>query len=414
MKKVLAMVLVLMLVLSAAALADTAIKTTADEIELTGDPAAIKIGLICIGDENEGYSYAHIKGLKDACAALGVSENQVTIKYNVPESAEAYDACADLADAGCDVVFTNSYGHQTFTLQAAQEFPEVQFVSLAGDMANAANQENYSNAFNSIYEARYVSGVAAGLKLNEMLANNEIAAENLDADGNVKLGYVGAYPYAEVVSGYTAFFLGARSQCPNVSMEVSYVNSWGDIIAEQAAAEALVADGCVIICQHSDTTGPSKAVQAARDAGRNVYSVGYNISMLSVAPTAALTSSCMKWDVYYTYAIKTAINGEKIARNWCAGYTQNAVGLTELGESAVQSDVYAQVEAGLADGSIRVFDTSTFTVGGETVTNAFATDTDGDFVNDADEAIIDGAYTESYVQSAPSFSLRSDGITELN
>ena len=414
MKKVIALVLVLMLTLSMAALADTSICTTADEIELTGDPSAIKLGLVCIGDENEGYSYAHIKGFTEACEALGVSEDQYTIKYNIPETAAAYDACADLADAGCDAVFCISYGHQTFVQQAAQEFPEVQFVAVTGDQANAANLDNLSNAFNNIFEARYVSGVAAGLKINEMLENGEITDENLDEDGNVKIGYVGAFPYAEVVSGYTSFFLGARSQCPTVSMEVSYVNSWADIIAEQAAAEALIADGCAIICQHSDTTGPSKAVQAAQDAGKKVYSVGYNISMLSVAPTAALTSSHMKWDVYYTYAIKTAINGEKIARNWCGGYTQNAVGLTEFGEAAVQSDIYAEVEAKIASGEIKVFDTSTFTVGGETVTNAFATDTDGDFANDADEAIIDGAYTESYFQSAPSFSLRIDGITELN
>lgn len=415
MKKVLALVLAAIMMLCASAMAETSVSTTAADIELTGNPAELKVGAVMLGDENEGYTYAHIVGIQEAAKALGLSEDQIVWKYNVGENAACYDAAADLADAGCDVIFSNSYGHQTYMQQAAAEFPEVQFVAMTGDTANTANLDNFSNAFTKVYESRYVSGVVAGAKIKEMVENNELSEENFDENGNVKVGYVGAYPYAEVVSGYTAFYLGIKSVYENVVMDVTYTNTWFDITAEAEAANALMANGCVIIGQHADSTGAPSAVQAAVDAGKTAYSIGYNIDMLSVAPTAALTSSTNVWEVYYEYAMKTVINGEKIARNWVAGYTEGAVAITTLGESCAEgtAELVEAAEAGLKDGSLKVFDTSKFTVGGETVTTAFATDTDGDFVNDADEAIIDGAYNESYFRSAPSFSLRIDGITEL-
>ena len=415
MKKVLALVLVAILVLCASAMAEVSVSTTAAELELTGDPTAIKVGVILVGDENEGYTYAHIEGIQKAAEALGVPAENITWKYSVAEDATCYDAAAEMADAGCNVVFTNSYGHQTYCQQAAAEFPETQFVAMTGDTANRAGLENFSNAFTKVYESRYVSDVVAGMKIAELIANDGLSAENFDENGNVKVGYVGAYPYAEVVSGYTAFFLGIKSVVENVVMDVTYTNSWFDITAEAEAANALMSSGCVIIGQHADSTGAPSAVQAAQDAGKVAYSIGYNVDMLAVAPTAALTSATNVWEVYYEYALKTVINGEKIARNWAAGYAEGAVAITELGESCAEgtAEKVAEVEAALKDGSLKVFDTSKFTVGGETVTSTFATDTDGDFVYDTDEAIIDGAYCESYYQSAPSFSLRIDGINEL-
>lgn len=416
MKKVLALVLTAMLTLCAFAMAEPSVSTTAAEIELTGDPSAIKIGAVMLGDENEGYTFAHIDGIQKAAAALGVAPEQIIWKYNVGEDASCYEAAADLADSGCNVIFSNSYGHQTHMQQAAAEFPEVQFVAMTGDTANKVGMDNFSNAFTEVYQSRYVSGVVAGMKIAELVESDALAPENFDADGKVKVGYVGAYPYAEVVSGYTAFFLGIQSVYPDVTMDVSYTNSWFDITAEAEAANALMASGCVIIGQHADSTGAPSAVQAAVDAGKTAFSIGYNIDMLSVAPTAALTSATNVWQVYYEYAMKTAINGEKIARNWCGGFNCDAVAITTLGPSCAEgtAEKVAEVEAALKDGSLQVFDTSKFTVNGETVTSAFATDTDGDFTNDADEAIIDGAYRESYFQSAPSFALRIDGIHEQN
>ncbi len=413
MKKVLALVLAAVMMLCACAMADTSVSDTAAAI--TGDPAALKIGVILIGDENEGYTYAHMYGIQQAAEALGVAPEQIIWKYTVAEDASAYDAAADLADSGCQVVFSNSYGHQSYMQQAAAEFPEVQFVAMTGDTANKAGLDNFSNAFNKTFESRYVSGVVAGMKIAELIADGKLTAENYDANGNVKIGYVGAYPYAEVVSGYTGYYLGVKSVVENVVMDVTYTNSWFDITAEAEGANALMASGCVMICQHADSTGAPSAVQAAHDAGKVAYCVGYNIDMLSVAPDVALTSATNTWSVYYTYAIAQAINGEKIARNWTAGYAEDAVAITTLGSAcaAGTAEKVAEVEAALKDGSLKVFDTSKFTVGGEVVTSALATDTDGDFVNDADEAIIDGEYRESYFQSAPSFSLRIDGINEL-
>ncbi len=418
MKKVLALVLAFMMLLCACAVAETSISTTAAEIELTGDPAALKVGVVLIGDENEGYTMAHITGIKGAAEALGLSDDQFIWKYTIPEDSSCYDAIMDCVDSGCNVIFTNSYGHQSYCQQAAAELAgePVQLVAMTGDTANASGLTNFSNAFTAVYQSRYVSGVVAGMKLQQMIDEGSLVDANYDENGNIKIGYVGAYPYAEVVSGYTAFFLGIRSIVPNVVMSVQYTNSWFDIVAEGEAANALLSTGCAIIGQHADSTGAPAAVEAARANGTNAYSIGYNVDMLAVAPTAALTSATNTWEVYYEYAMKTAINGEPIARNWCGGYEQGAVAITPLGESCAPGtqEKVDEVIAGIKDGSIKVFDTSTFTVGGEAVTSAFATDTDGDFTPDADEAIIDGAYAESYYQSAPSFALRIDGITELN
>ena len=418
MKKVLALVLAFMMLLCACAVAETSISTTAAEFDLTGDPSALKVGVILIGDENEGYTMAHITGIKEAAAALGMTEDQIIWKYSIPEDASCLEAIYDCLDSGCNVIISNSYGHQTHTQQAAIEYTgePIQFIAMTGDTANASGLTNFSNAFTKVYESRYVSGVVAGMKLAEMVANDELTDDNFDENGNIKIGYVGAYPYAEVVSGYTAFFLGIRSIVPNVAMSVQYTNSWFDLIGEGEAANQLLSIGCVIIGQHADSTGAPSAVQAARENGVNAYSVGYNIDMLSVAPEAALTSATNVWEVYYEYALKTAINGDPIARNWAAGYEAGAVAITDLGPSAAEgtAEKVEEVIAGLKDGSVKVFDVSTFTVGGEAVESAFATDTDGDFAPDADEAIIDGAYAESYYQSAPSFALRIDGITELN
>ena len=390
------------------------VSTVADDFELTGDPSKVKIGVILLHDENVGYDFAHIQGIKTAAKALGISDDQIIWKYSIGEDQTCHDAAVDLVNSGCTYIFSDSYGHQTFMQQAATEYPDVHFVSMTGDTAASSKLKNFSNAFTSVYESRYVAGVVAGMKLAELIKDGKLADANYDADGNAKIGYVGAYPYAEVVSGYTAFFLGVQSVVEKVAMEVVYTNSWADLTAEGTAAESLISKGCAIIGQHADTTGAPSAIQAAFEKGTVVYSVGYNVSMLKAAPDAALTSASNNWAVYYTYALKCAVNGEKIATNWVGGYTQDAVNITDLGKSvaAGTAEKVAQVIAALKDGSLKVFDTSKFTVGGKTVTYAYASDSDGDFSNDYNNVIADGNYHESYVQSAPSFSLRIDGITE--
>ena len=376
--------------------------------------ADIKIGMICIGDENEGYSANHINGLLRAMEALGIAKEQVTFKYNTPETEAAQEAAYDLAEAGCNIIFANSFGHESHVAMVASEYPEIEFCHATGTSAMNAGMENFHNYFAAIYEARYVSGIVAGMKLNEMIESGKITAEQ------AKMGYVGAFTFAEVISGYTSFYLGARSVCPSVTMEVRYTNSWGDMALEKETAEALIANGCVLISQHADTTGAPTACEAA-----GVPCVGYNISMIPAAPTQALTSSYVNWAAYSSFALENVLAGTTFPADWSAGYVDGAVAVTELNPATVPAgaaEKVAEVEAALKAGTLKVFDVSTFTApagAGYAVdadghlTSAFATDTDGDWVPDANEVVIDGYFSESSVQSAPYFAIIIDGITAV-
>lgn len=394
---------------------ETATEETTEEATEEASSDA-KIGVILVHDENTGYDFAHIDGIQRAAKAVGFTDNQIIWKYNVSEDENCYDTATDLVEQGCTVIFSDSYGHQSYMQQAASENPEVTFVSMTGDQAALSGLDNFKNAFNFTFESRYVSGVVAGMKLAELVADGKVADTNMDADGNIKLGYVGAFPYAEVVSGYTGFFLGVQSIVENVVMDVTYTNSWYDPTAEAEAANALVSNGAIILSQHADSTGAPSACEALIEGGTTAYIVGYNIDMLSVAPTAALTSAQNDWGVYYTYAFNAIKNGEAIMTDWASGYKDGAVMISALGESCAEgtAEKVAEVEAALKDGSLNVFDTANFTVGGETVTTYMAIDTDGDWVGDSGEAIVDGIFVESTLRSAPYFGLRIDGITELN
>ncbi|MBE6996473.1 MAG: BMP family ABC transporter substrate-binding protein [Ruminococcaceae bacterium] len=412
MKKFLAMLLALVMVLSLAACGDKPGDTTGDEnppVSDTTGTADIKIGLICVHDVNSGYDVAHIDGLTAACEALGIDvASQVIFKYNIPEDETCADTAIDLAEEGCNVIISNSYGHQMFTQEVASQYPDITFIAATGDNAAPSELANLKNIFPYTYESRYVSGVVAGMKLKELLDAGKIT--------DPYVGYVGAYPYAEVVSGYTAFFLGIQSIVPEAHMDVTFTNSWYDPTAEGEAANALMSKGCVIIGQHADSTGAPSAVEAQWKAGKTVFSVGYNIDMLAVAPNAALTSAQNNWSVLYEYMLNAYLTGAEIPTDYACGVAEGAQKISALGPNCAagtQEAVDAAWSA-IADGSLKVFDTSKFTVGGETVTSAFALDTDGDWVNDTAEAIVDGAFVESVHRSAPYFALDIDGITKLN
>ncbi len=417
MKKLLALVLALAMALALVSCGSSSSKTDADASGSAASSGAassdLKIGCILVGDENEGYTYAHIKGIEEAIEATGIDKSQVIMKYSVGEDETCYDAAIDLVEQGCQLIISNSYGHQTHIQQAAAENPDVQFVACTGDTANQAKLSNFHNAFTGIYQARYVSGVVAGMKIAELVADGKLTDANYE-NGKVLVGYVGAYPYAEVVSGYTAFFLGIQSVYPDVTMKVQYTNSWFDITAEGTAADSLMALGCVVIGQHADSTGAPAAVQAAQDAGKTVYSVGYNVDMLSVAPTAALTSATNDWGVFYTYAFQCMLDGKELPTDWCEGYDAGAVGITELGESCAEgtAEKVSEVEGKLKSGELQVFDCSTFTVDGAHPTSIMV-DMDGDYTGDT-EGVKDGVFQESTLRSAPGFTARIDGITELN
>ena len=359
----------------------------------------LKVGFVYIGDENEGYTAAHSAGAMEMKEALGLSDDQIIVKWNIPEDETAKDAAMDLADQGCQIVFANSFGHESYVIEAAKEYPEVQFCHATGFQAASSGLSNMHNYFTSIYEARYVSGVVAGLKLNQMIEDGTVAKDAC------KIGYVGAYPYAEVISGYTSFFLGVRSVCPDATMEVKYTNSWASFDLEKEAADALISDGCVLISQHADTTGAPTACEAA-----GVPCVGYNISMIATAPKQALTSASNNWGAYVTEAVKHVLDGTEIPVDWCKGFSDGAVLITELNEAAVApgtKEKVEEVELKLASGELHVFDTSTWTQDGKTLDTYKKDGSDIEYISD-------GYFHESEFASAPAFDILIDGIKTID
>ena len=326
------------------------------------DSNTVRVGLLCIGDENDqGYTYNFIRGRDEATEML---------------------------------------------LEVVDDYPEIEFISCTNCASAFDGRDNTHNAFANIFEGRYIAGVVAGLKLQQMIDEGTIAPEE------AIIGYVGAYSFAEVISGFTSYFLGARSVCPSVTMKVSFVGSWSDATAESDAALALADQGCVMISQHSDNTTPATAAQS-----RGVFHTGYNNDMTGIAPNASLISTRIDWGIYFYEAIKAYVNGEEIPQDWCKGMGDGAVVMTQLNEAIAApgtAEKIAEVEKAIADGTIQVFDTSTFTVNGEELTHAFALDTDGDFTADSEEAVYDGAFHESVFQSAPYFTVQIDGIEWLN
>ena len=371
--------------------------------ETTGFPEGFKVGFITLHDENSTYDLNFINAAKDACETLGVEYTLIT---NVPEGQECYDKAAELADSGCNIIFADSFGHEDYMIQAAKEFPDVQFCHSTGTKAHTEGLDNYHNAFASIYEGRYLAGVVAGLKLNEMIENGEFTAEE------AKIGYVGAFTYAEVISGYTSFFLGARSVCPTATMEVTFTGSWYDETAEKEGAQKLINNGCKLISQHADSMGAPTACETA-----GVPDVSYNGSTMAACPNTYLVSSRIDWAPYYIYAITACANGEAIDKDWTGTLQTGSVVLTELNENVVAAgtaELLEETKAKLESGELHVFDCSTFTVEGQTLTSSMAdVDTDPEYTRDT-EAIVDGYFAESTFRSAPYFQLNIAGITLLD
>ncbi len=418
MKKILSLALVLVMVLSFAACgskteapATTAAASESGETAAaeTDAPAAvsdIKLGFIFLHDENSTYDLNFMNGAQEAIAALGLTEDQYLFKKNIPEGQEAYDAACELADAGCNIIFADSFGHEDYIIQAAKEFPDVQFCHSTGTKAHTEGLSNYHNAFAAIYEGRYLAGVVAGLKLNEMIENGEFTADE------AKMGYVGAFTYAEVVSGYTSFYLGAKSVCPSVTMDVTFTGSWYDETAEKEGANKLIQNGCKLISQHADSMGAPTACETA-----GVPDVSYNGSTIAACPNTFLVSSRINWAPYYEFVANCVKNGEPIPADWTGTIETGSVVLTDINEAvcaAGTAEKLEEVKAAIEAGTTKVFDTSTFTVKGETLTSYMAdVDTDADYTPDT-EVIEDGAFQESTKRSAPYFDLQIDGINLLD
>ena len=390
MKKIIALVLALALCL-------TAVSVMAE------GAAKVKVGFIFLHDENSTYDLNFINGAKEACEKLGVD---YVLKTNVGESEDCYNTACDLADQGCTIVFADSFGHEDYMIQAAKEYPNVQFCHATGTKAHTEGLANFHNAFASIYEGRFLGGIAAGLKLNQLIEEGKITADE------AKLGYIGAYTYAEVISGYTSFFLGARSVCPTATMEVTFTGSWYDPTLEQEAAIKLINDKCVVISEHADSMGAPTEFQK-----NGIPFVFYNGSAAEACPDTYIVASRINWEPYFEFIIDAVQNGKEIPADYTGTIVTNSVVLAELNEQAAAPGTKEAIEAAtakLANGELHVFDTATFTVKGEKLESYMAdVDTDPAYTPDT-EVIADGYFHESEYRSAPYFDIQIDGITLLD
>ena len=409
MKKLIAILLAVVMVFALCACGGGSEPAKPDD---SAEKGTIKAGLVCIGDENDqGYTYNFIRATetaKEALAKEGINVEWI-IKYNLIEGDPVAVANEELAEEGCSVIFNNSYGQEPAMLTIAPDYPNVQFVGCTNEGSWKDDLDNTHNAFARIHEGRYVAGVVAGMKLQEMIDNGDITADE------AVIGYVGAYSFAEVISGFTAYYLGAKSVCPSVTMKVQFVGSWSDATLEANAAQALCDAGCVMISQHSDNTTPATTAEK-----NGVFHTGYNADMMAAAPKASIISTRIDWTNFFVYAIKTVYNGGNFEPDYCKGFAEGDIAMTTLNEDICAAGTKEKVEETIAkikSGDLEVFDTSTFTVDGKPVTSYTAIDMTGDFVPDEGEAIWDGAFHESAypgLMSAPYFALRIDGIEWLN
>lgn len=397
MKKIIALVLaaVMLLCFAGCGSKDTNSDANAD---------SLKVGFIFLHDEQSTYDKNFMEAAKAACKEMNVQYFQ---KTQIPESKDCYDAAVELVEVeGCDIIFADSFGHESFLIDAAKKYPDVQFCHATGTQAHTAGLDNFHNAFASIYEGRYLAGVAAGMKLNEMIESGKIKAEE------AKMGYVGAFTFAEVMSGYTSFYLGAKSVCPSVTMDVKFTGSWYDEQKEKEAAQALIAGGCVLISQHADSMGAPTACETAQ-----VPNVSYNGSTVAACPNTFIVSSRIDWTPYFKYMIECVKDGKKIDTDWTGTIATGSVVLTDINDKAAAdgtADKIEEVKAKLEDGSIKVFDTANFTVKGEKLTSYMAdVDTDANYEADT-EVVKDGVFEESKYRSAPYFNVEIDGITLLD
>ena len=397
MKKFLALLLALVMALSLFA---------CGKKDNDADKAKVKVGFITLHDENSTYDLNFINAAKAAIKNLGLTDADYILKTNIPEGQECYDTACDLAEQGCNIIFADSFGHEPFMIDAAKKYENVQFCHSTGTRAHTEGLKNYHNAFASIYEGRYLAGIAAGLKLNEMIDAGQFTKEQ------AKMGYVGAFTYAEVISGYTSFYLGAKSVCPTVTMDVTFTGSWYDEALEKEGAQKLIAGGCKLISQHADSFGAPTACENAK-----VPNVSYNGSTKSAGPNTYIISSRINWAPYYEYAIKAVMEGKAIDTDWTGDLATGSVVLEEINDAVAAkgtAEAIADAKAKLEKGEIHVFDCANFTVKGEHLTS-YKADVDTDAAYTADtEVIKDGYFAESEFRSAPYFDLAIDGITRLD
>jgi len=386
MKKVLALLLVSALLVVALAGCDEG-GNTAEELSSEN----IKIGVVHIGPlADQGYTYNHHIGAEKMIANLGLRSEQYIPKFDVGvDPAAVTSAINELIQEGCQIIFATSFSHQDQMIEAARENPGIVFCHATGSNAHGSGLDNYHNYFAKIHEARYLGGIAAGLRTE---TNH--------------LGYVAAHPFAEVISGFTAFYLGALSVNPDVTMDVIYINSWGDPPLEQQVATRLIELGADVIAQHSDSATPALAAEE-----NGVFHVGYNNDMRSSAPNASMLSPRIDWSIYMTFAVQSVLDGTTIPVDWGEGLASGAAFITDLNEAIVAPGTREAIE-----------DARAAIIGGRQIFSGHLVD------NDGNNAIItaysgdviyeftgpDSSFAESTATSAPSFNAIINGINVIS
>ncbi|MBQ6020134.1 MAG: BMP family ABC transporter substrate-binding protein [Clostridia bacterium] len=366
----------------------------------------VKVGVILLHDENSTMDLLSISAAKKACAAAGIPDENLMFRMNVPEDEECLAAADELAGAGCDIIYGNSFGYEIYMLESAKQHPDVQYFHATGTLAHASGVKNFHNADNAAFEGRYLTGIAAGMKLNEMIEKGEITADE------AKLGFVAPFAFYDVVSTYSAFFLGARSVCQSVTMDVKFIYSYYDETLEREAAQDLIDHGCRIISQYSDSMGAPVACELA-----GVPNIPSDGSTIKACPKTYLVGYLPDWTPFFEYAIRAVAAGEEISGDWLGTVVNGGVTLTGLNENVAAPGTAEAIEAArrkLADGTLHVFDTSTFTVNGETLTEYYM-----DLIDDEEDKpdvnmIYDGYFHEGEKMSAPTFGLLIDGIRLVN
>ncbi len=310
----------------------------------------IKIGVLHLGDPSEGsgYTYTHDLGIQGMQNNLGLSDDQIIRKINVDDSDEAAieEALQECVDEGCNLIFSTSWGYMEATAEFAEKYPDVCFSHATGYLSNGTNFNNY---FGRIYQARYLSGIVAGMKTTSN-----------------KIGYVAAQgaDNSEVTGGVDAFALGVESVNPEAVIYVKVTNSWYDPEGEKAAAEMLLDAGCDVLTQHCDTAYPQTLAEE-----RGVYSIGYNSDMSKDAPNACLCSVVWNWSAYYTYAVQSVIDGTWDASNYYGGFAEGLVGITDLADFSAEgtNEAVAEAKAKILEGQCNIFEGALATNTGEIV-----------------------------------------------
>ena len=374
----------------------------------------VKVGLICLHGDYSTYDANFIDAMNQAKQELGF---ELQVAENIDEGQPCYDKAVQMAELGCNIIFADSFGHEPYMISAAKEYPEVLFCHATGTSAAKENLDNFGDAFAAIYEGRYLAGVAGGLKLAALYGNGNGA--NVSAENSV-VGYVGAFTYAEIISGFTSFYLGVKSVVPNATMKVKYSGSWYDETEEKNIANELISqEGCKLISQHADSHGAPQACQAA-----GVPNVSYNGSTLSDGPSTYLISSRINWAPYYKHVINNYVaarqkgNKRAVENDFTGTLKDGSVEVLAASANCAEG-TQAQLDAVKAEliaGTRHVFDTSKFTVGGAAPSAANMKPGDATWPNMPSniDLLKDGYYHESEFRSAPSFDVIIDGITNLN